>query len=336
MTRGGWKVELYNDHIFRELRAYAQVPDDFINTGWDLEKSLEKGGGKGGTQMARIGTSYIVKELSPSDHKTLREITGSYGQHVRNGETLLCPIYLHFCDSETGRKFFAMRNGIGPGPFEALYDLKGCNDDKTMEKGGRRVEAIHKRIWNVSMWAGTSFWTKERVRYYEGKKAARTVNISMTAEHRKLVLQCIQRDTEWLAQNGIMDYSLLVAVKAGPVGTASGGSGPSTLGQRPLVRKTDNGSEEALYVSIIDFLQKWTNGKRVARVIKCLESNKATVPPAAYAARFRKHFDDRISGQLGQETTKSFLPQTPMVAAGDTGMEGKPDDAVQSRNASRQ
>merc|ERR1719253_1952394 len=121
----GREVELFNDKIFCELRAYAQVPDNCVNEGWDFVE-LQNGGGKGGTLMAKVGASFIVKELSKGDHKALLAIAGSYGQHVRMGDTLLCPIYMHFRDIASGRYFFVMRNGVGQGPFTALWDLKGC------------------------------------------------------------------------------------------------------------------------------------------------------------------------------------------------------------------
>ena len=98
--------------FFSEIRRAAQVPDDFINAGWQLE-NLEKGGGKGGTLMARIGHLYIIKELSKGDHASLLEVASSYGQHVRGGDSLITPMYLHFRDIQTNRTFFAMRNSTG-------------------------------------------------------------------------------------------------------------------------------------------------------------------------------------------------------------------------------
>merc|ERR1719203_1761495 len=98
---GGRAVEFFNEQIFSELRAFAQVPDDFLNDGFRLD-GLESGGGKGGELMARVGENYIVKCLSKGDHIVLLRIAGSYAQHVRTGETMLCPIYLHFRDQETG------------------------------------------------------------------------------------------------------------------------------------------------------------------------------------------------------------------------------------------
>mmetsp|Transcript_20498 Transcript_20498/g.52090 ORF Transcript_20498/g.52090 Transcript_20498/m.52090 type:complete len:370 (-) Transcript_20498:217-1326(-) len=323
----GVECELFNDHIFRELRAYAQVPEHFANTDWSL-KSLEHGGGKGGTQMARIGDAYIIKELSKGDHKALLEVTGSYGQHVRSGETLLCPIYLHFRHS--GRFFFAMRNSIGSGPFNALYDLKGCADDKLLEEDGEPIKAVHKRVWNVGMWCKAN-WSKERRAYYEGKVKARDFEIPLTPEQRAQCLSSLERDTAWLAQHSLMDYSLLVAVKNVPM-SASGGRG---LGHRPLLFKSRDGREVAVNISIIDFLQKWTMGKRVARCVKCAECNKATIPPSMYARRFYHHFAHRLIEALEtcsdkiQESNKTLAAVAP--PAGDCEEEGMPEDRLNSR-----
>lgn len=332
----GRQVNLYNDQIFCELRAYAQVPDDFVNGGWNFEKDFAGGGGKGGTLMARVGDAYIVKELSPGDHKALLQITSSYAQHIRAGDTLLCPMYLHFQDTASKRFFFVMRNSIGRGPFKALYDLKGCADDKLLAKEGETIPAVHKRIWNVGMWCGTSGWTPARHRYYNGKVEARSAQIAMTKEQRDSFLQALQRDTSWLASHQLMDYSLLVAIKeeTKDTATASGGLGPSNLGVRPFVRKGPQGEEISVFASIIDILQLWTTGKKVARVLKVMEQNKATVPPKFYAERFAKHFAVHTLAVKAEEVlpsvgTKGPAPVAP--PAGDVDIEGMPEERAHSR-----
>eukprot|EP00442_Polarella_glacialis_P054621 CAMPEP_0115070350 /NCGR_PEP_ID=MMETSP0227-20121206/13064_1 /TAXON_ID=89957 /ORGANISM="Polarella glacialis, Strain CCMP 1383" /LENGTH=323 /DNA_ID=CAMNT_0002456853 /DNA_START=57 /DNA_END=1025 /DNA_ORIENTATION=+ len=289
----GLQVQLFDDQVFGELRASAQVPDDFVNSGWDFG-TLKPGGGKGGGLMARVGDGYLVKELSKGDHQVLLQIAGSYARHVRSGDTLICPIYLHFQDVASGRFFFAMRNSVGRGPFKALYDLKGCADDKLLERDGCPLEAVHKRIWNVGMWCGQTGWSEKRKLYYEGKVEARSVEIVMAKDQREAFLLTLQRDTDWLAGHRLMDYSLLVGIKeeAGPK-TASGGLGPAALGHRPLTRQGEDGKDIVLLVSIIDFLQLWTNGKKCARCCKSMEWNKATIPPVPYARRFASHFAKR-------------------------------------------
>eukprot|EP00928_Gymnodinium_smaydae_P083100 TRINITY_DN66362_c0_g1_i1.p1 TRINITY_DN66362_c0_g1~~TRINITY_DN66362_c0_g1_i1.p1 ORF type:complete len:389 (-),score=50.00 TRINITY_DN66362_c0_g1_i1:302-1468(-) len=328
----GREVILFSEKVFAELRAFAQVNDDFLNEGWSFQ-NLESGGGKGGTLMASVGGLYIVKEMSAGDHQTLLRIAGSYACHVREGETLLCPIYLHFQDVKTGRKFFAMRNTIGTGPFRALYDLKGCADDKTLALDGESIPAVHKRVWKVGMWCGTGSWSAARHKYFDGKRAARSVTISLLEDQRAKMIECIRRDTEWLASHNLMDYSLLVAITENTsAGMASGGSGPSSLDQRAIAA----GEDSALKVSIIDFLQRYTTGKKVANCIKFAERNKATVSPKIYATRFLRHFEARLQGvPMPTMPMKQAAPSAGefamFVPGGDTDMEGRPEDRVFSR-----
>mmetsp|Transcript_61741 Transcript_61741/g.133770 ORF Transcript_61741/g.133770 Transcript_61741/m.133770 type:complete len:368 (-) Transcript_61741:111-1214(-) len=334
ITPAGREVVFFSEEVFRELRAYAQVPDTFVNSGWNFS-DFSNGGGKGGTLMARVGENYIVKELSKGDHKTLLQISRSYAHHVRGGNTLICPIYMHFRDVATGRHFFVMRNSVGKGPFLKLYDLKGCADDKTIELDGQHMKACHKRIWNVGMWCGQGSWSPERKVYFKGKQDARSVKIDVYDEQRSKVLAAIKRDTAWLASHSLMDYSMLIAIKTAPAETsASGRSGPSALGQRPIVTRRDpDGNNVELYVSIIDILQRWTCGKRIARVIKVLEQNKATVPPAVYADRFLRHFEKSFKAVPEPPSPAPQAAALPAVAppAGDCEVEGLPEERLYSR-----
>ena len=48
-----------------------------------------------------------------------------------------------------------------------------------------------------------------------------------------------------------------------------------------------------LALGVIDLLQSWDAAKRMARLVKFAESDKATVPPAKYGKRFLKQFQQR-------------------------------------------
>merc|ERR1719293_656286 len=102
-----------------------------------------------------------------------------------------------------------------------------------------------------------------------------------------------------------MDYSLIVGVKTGPVGFVA--SDEEVLGRTPMVQTCKDGSQVAVCVGIVDFLQQWTLCKKAARVIKCLETNKATVPPTSYAHRFYCHFEERfVAASKSPETGAAF------------------------------
>lgn len=288
----GHDVVLFNDELFSQLRSVAGVPADFVNDGWSFD-SLESGGAKGGCLMAFVGSEYVVKELSMDDHESLLEVSRSYFEHVRDGKTLLGLVFLHFEDIASSRKFMVMRNVTGGGQFLALYDLKGCNDDKTIELFGEKVLTGDDLFSTAGRLCGCFMpkqWRKDAADSSASKIAATRVEFLVSQNQRMDVLDRIHRDSAWLSSHQLMDYSLLVGVKSGPKGFA-----PETVfGQSPLVRSCDDGSEVALCIGIIDFLQKWNFKKIVARSIKCLELNKATVPPAQYAERFNDYFEGRF------------------------------------------
>jgi len=314
----GRGVRLFNDESFRQLREKAGVPDDFVNGGWCLDE-LESGGAKGGCLMAFVKSEYVVKELGSDDHQSLLAISASYFDHVCNGDTLLGTVFLHFEDVVTGRRFFVMRNVTGSGPFLAMYDLKGCNDDKTLELFGRKIKAANMLISNAGRWCG--YFVPQPLydagtEFDSSKSAAARVDFVVTGNQREEVMRRIHRDTDWLAQNQLMDYSLIVGIKTGPPGFAP----DVQFGQSPLVRSCADGSEVAVCVGIIDFLQKWNFRKIVARSIKCCEFNKATIPPRAYAARFCDYFEDRFVLSKESRATKTSIPSLLTRAArGDAG-----------------
>eukprot|EP00930_Biecheleria_cincta_P098131 TRINITY_DN89813_c0_g1_i1.p1 TRINITY_DN89813_c0_g1~~TRINITY_DN89813_c0_g1_i1.p1 ORF type:complete len:471 (+),score=110.46 TRINITY_DN89813_c0_g1_i1:88-1500(+) len=287
----GREVLLYNDQHFRKIRALHGVPDSFIATGWDLEHDLKKSDAKGGNLMAFIGNDFVVKDLNASDHASLLDIARSYAEHCVSGETLLAPMFLHWHDLETGKNFFAMGNVSGKGPFTALYDLKGCADDKMLSKAGKRIDVVHKRFYNLHLWCGTCLWSDARTTYYEGKVQARAEKFVVTEEQRRQFMTKLQRDIDWLKEAGLMDYSMLVALREGPPGTFDQGQRRAWPFQQVLVRSSRNGQrDEALAVGIIDYLQKWNFSKVIAKKIKFLEPNKATIEPQPYGDRFREHF----------------------------------------------
>merc|ERR1712087_994104 len=105
---------------------------------------------------------------------SLLRVTASFVERLLSGSSLLCTIYLHYRDGDR-RHFLVMRNILThKGPFEGLYDLKGCADDKTLQAKGRKVKAVHKRIWHLHMWCGNCAWSDDRMTYYQGKVQART------------------------------------------------------------------------------------------------------------------------------------------------------------------
>ena len=112
----------------------------------------------------------------------------------------------------------------------------------------------------------------------------------------------IKRDVEeFLIPMNLMDYSLLLGVKDVDISGIESrlkeviDVNPTTLATRgaPYIQLAPDGDDEKVRVfaiGIIDFLQDWTAGKKIAQKIKCAETNKATIPPPEYGARFVEMF----------------------------------------------
>ncbi len=131
-----------------------------------------------------------------------------------------------------------------------------------------------------------------------------------------------------------MDYSLIVGVAADAADAAADAAvhppGPGAPHAAPLVAR-HGGYTGVFYVGIIDFLQTWTGGKKVAHVIKacCAPHPISTVPPKAYAAQFVAHFEDALTGD-GEEVDLSVIAAKTEAggAAAEMHAQAEPEAAV--------
>ena len=309
---GGRTMHCYNEGEFAAIRSAFGVPPDFLAK-FDFG-GMSEGGGKGGQLMGfTADRACIVKELNATDHSVLLGLAGKYRLHIigddpsQPSQSLLCRFFAHFQDPETHRNYAAMNNWLPPDALAALelsegeekavrselasafesYDLKGSADDKTLTLDGRRVQEVHKRIWNVCLWGGKCFWSPERIEYWNGKQHASTVKFRVTAQQKQWVMRAVRYDCEWLAARGLMDYSLILGVKRLPASRTAIALALQRTTDRhtqPLACAAD-GEVQLLYLGFIDWLQNWTCAKTVARCIKTLERNKSTEPPGYYAER---------------------------------------------------
>lgn len=323
----GRLVEVLNDEIYGPLRAAHQVPEDFLENGQksqglnlEMPRS-ESHHGKGGQAQFESGCRrYVIKSLSKDDNETLQRIAGPLVERMLDGSTMLCPIYMHFKDIATGQYFMVMRNLTEGGPWSAKYDLKGCDDDKTLEVNGKLITPVRKRFYRPHMWCAC-MWSSERWAYYRGKVQARTLKLGLAETALQEVVKQISADADWLISQSIMDYSLLIAIRrlppdvakscgAGPLPVAAPTSAPPGLHRWAMLDKA-TGELVVIHMGIIDFLQPWTMSKVAAMYIKSFEFNKATVPPPHYGQRFAKHFQDRLK----EDANLVQQPETVAAAA---------------------
>jgi len=314
----GHDIEVWNDDLFGRLRWKHGIPDDFLNSDGEKSVSFERAHrdsdfGKGGEgQYASSDSRFIVKAVSSVDHASLLQHAEAYVERLLQGETLMVPIYVHFRDTVTKKVYMAMRN-LAPETFRwsEKYDLKGCADDKTLLWKGELIPPIRRRFYRADLWCKCN-WTPQRWRYVEGKERAAAFEIELPRGQRDKLVQVIEGDADWLTEQGLMDYSLFVAIR---VLTAGQEKQDDAGVQRYTIVNSDAVSLEVTF-GIIDFLQPWTRTKKTAECIKCLEFNKATVPPPIYGARFKRHFAARFRAATRlEQDDHEVLPSVPAAAA---------------------
>lgn len=305
---GGKSCIAFNESIYQSVRSYFGVVDSFVAESTDFSfDDLGPSGGKGGNLLAFSNDGkFVIKELNPDDNKQLSDVNfcNRLSSHVTNPDnpSLLAPILTHFQLEDSNRRFIVTLNILRyDGSFHKIYDLKGCADDRLIVNDGSKIEVVRKRIWSLHVWFGCG--GPDRRVYKDGKlEALHNPYIPLDSAYKQSVMKAIEYDVKFLQQFKLMDYSLLVGVLKIPKADASLEEISSTdlkpdialYSGKPLIVKDsdyEEGYQIVSYVGIIDYLQPWTPAKAIARAIKVLERNKATVLPQQYGDRFIEHFD---------------------------------------------
>jgi hypothetical protein len=270
-----------------------------------------------------------VKEVGGSDQQTLLRVTEALVQHVCTapGGSLIARFYMHFRRQRDGKDYIVMNNWLPPTgrqQWAEVYDLKGSADDKLMLRNGESVPAVHKRCWHVHKYLQCC-WSEERHQYYWGKHHAYEVPFHCTPHDREAIMQMLEQDARFMREQGLMDYSIIVGVQREDgytPGQDCGFSESSAEGQ-PYTCVFERGAC-AYFLGIIDFLQGWTAGKKVAQAIKrpVAPQPQSTVPPAEYAVQFLRHFDQKFVGdahELPPPVTVSATSTAGLVAHAPSG-----------------
>ena len=213
--------------------------------------------------------------------------------------------------------------------WDEIYDLKGNRDDKILISSGERIRAVHMRCWTVPYFCCLSTFgclSKNRIVYYQGKVDAYSGDFfHLTDSAAKLVLERVHNDTKFLAELGLMDYSVILGVRRCSLKDYRDGVFPKgcMVGSDQPYISTHKGEVWAYYLGIIDFLQEWNMGKRVAACLKCMCAPKplSTVPPKEYAEQFYSHFSEKLSAGVhdAKPLTKSRCPAPSVSSIGSVG-----------------
>lgn len=293
ITIGDTQCVVLNDTYYEKVREYFGFEENFVESSFSFD-DLTAGGGKGGNPMCQTSDRmFFIKELSSGDHKTLdnTKFAKALCHHIIQPPSLIDPILAHFLNPDNGLHYIAMLNVLRyDGEWEKMYDLKGCADDRLIMDKGVKVPVVRKRFYKLHVWCGCG--GANRKIYKDGKlEALHKPHLPINRDDKVVVMEAIERDTAFLTKHNLMDYSLIVGVSK-DVNSAADDivTDIGVYAGKPFV-STVEGEDRVMYIGIIDYLQQWNGSKKVAKAIKMLEHNKATVPPKRYGARFATHFD---------------------------------------------
>lgn len=223
---------------------------------------------------------YMMKYISKSEATVLNKMLYKYIKHITIQDSFFVPIYGLFKIRNFFRDHYVILmpnlcNGFVP---TKIYDLKGrepknkccfmCYDDNSVTN---------------------STITDDKLLYENIDD-----KILLNRPEYNIIIKTLLRDFGFLRENGIIDYSLLIAEYSTP------------CEQNHHIFRCTNGINDTeikfLRIGIIDYLSKYTFRKKVANWFKSwrwYENQIATIEPQKYYDRICSFIQDKLFMQSG-------------------------------------
>ena len=271
--------EKYPEHSddFAKLRKHWNITPEFYKEELSKTKSLV-GAGKSGMKMWYSKSKYFfVKELNKGDREALRKLMPKYKKYMmRNKDSLLPKFYGIY---EHKKIVYVVQKNLNP--FNSgswVYDLKGSHRKRTI---------IHHKQTDIGK--DNNFGSSK-----------------LFIKHSRKIKNQMKRDTAFLKENNLMDYSLLVILRDDMNRSEDwlksenksyccemSGPGPS---QRSKVN---------INIGIIDILQKYNIRKSIESVFKSkrhfIKSNRSASEVSAINSKsYKTRFDDYMEDIIGE------------------------------------
>ncbi|KAA8580868.1 hypothetical protein FQN60_013826 [Etheostoma spectabile] len=349
-----FKFKEYCPLVFRNLRERFGIDDqDFLNS---LTRSAPLNSEAQGRSGARFHTSYdkryVIKTISSEDVAEMHNILKKYHQFIVecHGNTLLpqfLGIYRLTVDGDetymiVTRNVFSHRLSV-----YKKYDLKGstvAREASDKEKPPQPEDVpLRPKSGNVqqrlqTLRIATRFYcamkhAKELPTYKDNDFINDGQKIYIDGENKKMFLEKLRKDVEFLAQLKLMDYSLLVGIhdveraeqeevesednEAEEEGESDGGgigtppdSPSNTLDStKPLspgefdptidvyaIKSNDSAPRKEVYfMAIIDILQHYDAKKKAAHAAKTVKHGAGAEISTVNPEQYSKRFHDFIT-----------------------------------------
>lgn len=287
----------YCPDVFSALRNLAGISEDRYLSSVGLHSqpyiTFKSNSKSGQFFFLSRDQRFIIKTISQKEYKIFRSILKSlYLHHQSNPSTLLVSILglYKLKPSRTSRKlyFIIMRNicsGAAKHKIEKRFDLKGSYIGRSVSQKDHLKESA----------------------VLKDQEFARVL-LSLGKKKRKHFLHQLQKDCDFLASQGLMDYSMFVAIHDISKCEHSHKSfieqnavnlTPSLSIDPEAVEETSKDSlgHYVYYFGLIDFFTSFSMKKKMEHFIKKIvydEDDISAVSPIRYAKRLYKFISEHL------------------------------------------
>nr|CCA15012.1 phosphatidylinositol4phosphate5kinase (PIPKD6/GPCRPIPK) putative [Albugo laibachii Nc14] len=335
------KFTAFHPVEFRKIRELFNIHDnEFISSLFTCTTPKVSEGASGSFMFSSYDRSYIVKSLSHRESNFLHQILPSYIQYMTcNPASFLTRFLGSYSINlyESRKVFFAVmenifdvQHGVS---IHQRYDIKGSWIDRNAgkEKRGAETTCRHCNMMYCSG-VGRNICPNRAGRHEPNvvlKDMDLTTKLRFGNEEGPRIVKQLKQDSDYLCDQGIMDYSLLLGVidvsyqvshqniltRDGTpfLNTRSAAESSRDAKSTSRVKQSQmclHMSEVVVgpgfyYIGVIDILQTWNFEKRLERFVKSVILRKdadgiSAIQPKAYRNRFHKKLDEIIHlGHIG-------------------------------------
>lgn len=270
-------------NLFADVRTLCKInPTEYADSFLQTTKEKFSEGRSGAFLYFSSDMKYIVKTTTEDESLALRNIMGQYVRYIRSNPNSLIVRFLG-CHSLTlyGRTlyFVVMLNVFHGAQFSERFDLKGSWINRHGDS--RAIGRDSGKNKSAPLYKDSDLHNK----------------ISLPKGKHKNLLKQITRDTSFLRDLGLMDYSLLIGVIRRRFEVVDN----SVARQTDELGRDANGAFNAAIVEgpgsyhmgIIDILQEWNWEKKLERYFKIYfkfrdPEGLSAIQPDKYQARFMR------------------------------------------------
>eukprot|EP01012_Entosiphon_sulcatum_P059915 TRINITY_DN8456_c0_g1_i1.p1 TRINITY_DN8456_c0_g1~~TRINITY_DN8456_c0_g1_i1.p1 ORF type:complete len:350 (+),score=76.99 TRINITY_DN8456_c0_g1_i1:151-1200(+) len=285
------EIRCYAPFVFQHLLEHVcGIPHEQWASSWAITppSSPDRREGAKPTPAAAASAlfsrdkKFLLKPLTEEEFNRFAGLLPLYLQHIYENPATLINYHLglySFCvqpgtprasqaTGNKGRQYFTiLRNVISVHTRLAeIYDLKGSTH------GRRATDEERSKV--VPLLKDKDIIDRKRV-------------VAIDPNLAQALFGQLEKDCAFLADQHLMDYSLLIAVAPNDAGQLAHHGQPSRFG---LTTVLSYDGTVVLFLGIIDILQRYNKRKKAANIMRRVtmdESKLSIIPPGEYAARFK-------------------------------------------------